>query len=117
MIARTPPVRFCPVCREQIRHRWVWWDRAANEPVSLCSQRCTGIWTMAYPSQKQFLDKVALEAIEKSLPAVGAAVAEIGMEKPLEAYTRDEILRVICTAYAEVQFQREKILMDDEIPF
>lgn len=36
-----------------------------------------------------------IQAIQASLPDVGAVVAEIGMDKPVSAYSKDEILRVM----------------------
>ncbi len=55
--------------------------------------------------------------MEASLPDLGAVVAEIGMDKPLKEYQRDEILRVIFTAYRATKNHMQAIIAREEIPF
>lgn len=70
-----------------------------------------------YPQQQQQLDRVDIEAIEASLPDLGAVVAEIGMQKAVADYSKDEILRLICEAYRSVERHRMRIIGQEEIPF
>ena len=58
-------------------------------------------------------EKAAMEAV---LPLLGDYIASIGMNRPLSAYTRDEVLRlvdVVLTAY----FDSLRELTPDDIPF
>lgn len=58
-------------------------------------------------------EKAAMEAV---LPRLGEYVAAIGMDRPLSAYTRDEVLRlvdVVLTAY----FDSLRELTPDDVPF
>ena len=55
-------------------------------------------------------------AMEAVLPVLGEYVAALGMERPLSAYSRDEILRlvdVVLTAY----FDNLRELTPDDVPF
>lgn len=69
------------------------------------------------PDPIKELNRVELEAVEASLPDVGAVVAEIGMDRPLADYSRDEILRLIFTAVRAVKSRTMQIIADEEIPF
>jgi hypothetical protein len=58
-------------------------------------------------------EKAAMEAV---LPRLGEYVASIGMDRPLAAYSREEILRmvdVVLTAY----FDNLRELTPDDVPF
>ncbi len=58
-------------------------------------------------------EKAAMEAV---LPHLGEYVASIGMDKPLSAYSREEILQmvdVVLTAY----FDNLRELTPDDVPF
>lgn len=57
-----------------------------------------------------------LAAMEAVLPRLGDYVAAIGVERPLSAYTRDEVLQlvdVVLTTY----FDSLRELTPDDIPF
>ncbi len=58
-------------------------------------------------------EKAAMEAV---LPRLGEYVASIGMDKPLSAYSREEILQmvdVVLTAY----FDNLRELTPEDVPF
>ncbi len=58
-------------------------------------------------------EKAAMEAV---LPLLGEYVASVGMDKPLSAYSREEILQmvdVVLTAY----FDNLRELTPDDVPF
>jgi len=58
-------------------------------------------------------EKSAMEAV---LPHLGEYVASVGMDKPLSAYRREEILQmveVVLTAY----FDHLRELTPDDVPF
>lgn len=58
-------------------------------------------------------EQAAMEAV---LASLGDYVASVGMDKPLSAYTREEVLRlvdVVLTAY----FDSLRELTPDDIPF
>jgi hypothetical protein len=58
-------------------------------------------------------EKAAMESV---LPHLGEHVASVGMDKPLSAYSRDEILQmvdVVLTAY----FDNLRDLTPDDVPF
>ncbi len=75
------------------------------------------LWTMAWPDQEAYVTAVDFEAIEASLADVGAVVAEIGSDKPVGAYTKDEILRLMFSTVQAVQKHRMEIIGREEIPF
>ena len=72
---------------------------------------------MAWPEQQNFLDRVSIEAIEASLPDVGQCVAEIGMNRPVADYSKDEVLRLILHTVRSVEARRMEIIGREEIPF
>lgn len=58
-------------------------------------------------------EKAAMEAV---LPHLGEYVAAIGMDKPLSAYSRKEVLQlvdVVLTAY----FDNLREITSDDVPF
>jgi len=68
------------------------------------------------------IDTTSLEqqAFEAVLPLLAEAVAEIGKAKPLDHYTREEILRIVEICVSEYQAFMLKLLSeqpyDEEIP-
>jgi len=60
------------------------------------------------------------QAFEAALSALGQAVAEIGKEKPLDHYSREEILRIVEICVSHYQAFMLKHLSeqpyDEEIP-
>lgn len=72
---------------------------------------------MHQPERQQWLDQTEIEAIEASLPDVGAAVAELGPDRPPATWQRDEVLRLILTAVKAYERHRQEIIAREEIPF
>ena len=70
-----------------------------------------------HPQQPEQLNRVDIEAMEASLPEIGAVVAEIGMDKPFSAYSRDEVLRLICSTVRAVDAKRLEIIERETVPF
>lgn len=70
-----------------------------------------------HPQQQEQLTRVDIEAMEASLPDIGAVVAEIGMDKPFSEYSRDEALRLICSTVRVVDAKRLEIIERETIPF
>ena len=65
-----------------------------------CSMKCQGIFTQIFSKihkEKNMTDltKNEKEAIESALKPVGEYVAEIGMDRPLSSYSREEVLCLI----------------------
>lgn len=58
-----------------------------------------------------------VKAIEAALPAVGAVVAEIEAGRPLSAWSKDEILRLIFTAVRSFQQNMDEMGRRGEPPF
>ncbi len=107
----------CALCHGPLKMRWIYYDHRNQKPITLCSSRCMDLWTMAWPDQEKFSTKLDFEAIEASLADVGAVVAEIGMQKAVADYTKDEILRVIFTAVTSAQRHRRDLVGKIEVPF
>lgn len=70
-----------------------------------------------HPQQSEQLNRVDIEAMEASLPEIGAVVAEIGMTKPFSEYSRDEVLRLIYSTVRAVDAKRLEIIERETIPF
>jgi hypothetical protein len=68
------------------------------------------------------MDPMPLEqqAFEAALPALAEAVGEIGKNKPLDHYSREEILRIVDICVSHYQAFMLKLLSgqpyDEEIP-
>jgi hypothetical protein len=75
-----------------------------------CSRFCRDAWETDMRDLAQFEE----DAIPAALPAVGAYVASVGMEKPLKDYTKDEVIGLIRAAYVAV---RETAELNDDVPF
>lgn len=63
------------------------------------------------------LTKEEVAAIEGSLPEVGEVVAEIGAERPLGEWSREEILRLIFACVRSYQKQLGEITEKEGPPF
>jgi hypothetical protein len=117
---------ICAVCgREGRGYCWVSPKDGPRTPNGkrifkrFCSPACQDIYvsrseagggTVVDPTHNE---RAAMEAV---LPRLGDYVAAIGMERPLSAYTRDEVLQlvdVVLTAY----FDSLRELTPDDIPF
>ena len=77
-----------------------------------CGVKCQGIFSNNYKENNMIdITKMEKEAIESALKPVGEYVAEIGMNKPLADYSREEVLcliEVALTAYFEFMQDKEK---------
>ena len=61
-----------------------------------CSMNCQEIFSKIYKEKNMIdLTKNEKEAIESALKPVGEYVAEIGMDRPLSSYSREEVLCLI----------------------
>lgn len=107
-------MRICFVCkREAHGFGFIPPPLRASHPANrkmmkyFCSMRCQGIYSNA--KEKNFkennmidLTKNEKEAIESALKPLGEYVTEIGMDRPVSSYSREEVLcliEVAVTAY------------------
>ena len=85
-----------------------------------CSRRCQEIFSKKYKENNMIdLTKNEKEAIESALKPLGEYVAEIGMDRPLSNYTREEVLCLIevsVTAYFDFMQSREAETKMSEVP-
>jgi len=81
-----------------------------------CGRRCLERWE-AIMAKLTKLDTVEELAVGKTLPALGAYVASVGMEKALQDYSKEEALGLaraaVCSFLAEVAALRD---LNDEVP-
>lgn len=111
-------MRICAVCkREAHGFGFIPPPLHASDPRNyskrkyFCSMRCQGIFSNIF-KEKNMIDitKTEKEAIESALKPVGEYVAEIGMNRPLVDYSREEVLcliEVALTAYFEFMQGKE----------
>ena len=96
-------MRICSVCkREAGGFGFIPPPLRASHPANskrrkyFCSLKCQGIYSNAYKENNMIdLTKNEKEAIESALKPVGEYVAEIGMDRPLSSYSREEVLCLI----------------------
>ena len=96
-------MRICSVCkREASGFGFIAPPLRASHPANskmmkcFCSMKCQGIYSNAYKKNNMIdLTKNEKEAIESALKPVGEYVAEIGMDRPLSSYSREEVLCLI----------------------
>lgn len=72
---------------------------------------------MQHPQARARVAQEEIRAIEASLPAVGEVVAEIGADKPVSAYSKDEALRLIFACVRAYQAQMCTITEAEGPPF
>ena len=117
---------ICALCgREGRGFCWVTPRHSLQAPESkrrfkrFCSMRCQAIHARRVAAGGGVVidpthnETAAMEAV---LPSLGEYVASLGMERPLTAYSREEILRlvdVVLTAY----FDNLRDLTPDDVPF
>lgn len=117
---------ICAVCgREGRGYCWISPKDSPRTPEGkrlfkrFCSRACQDIYVKRSEAGRHLViepthnEQAAMEAV---LPQLGDYVASVGMDKPLSAYTRDEVLRlvdVVLTAY----FDSLRELTPDDIPF
>ena len=76
-----------------------------------CSYKCQKLFGNLFLANNMIdITKLERDAIESALKPVGELVAEIGMEKPLANYSREEVLcliEVAVTAFQEFMQSKE----------
>lgn len=83
--------------------------------IMFCSARCRNAWEAGMQMIPTPTEEAAIKA---SLGAVGAYVGQIGMDKPLQDYSKDEALGLVRAAVCEFRKQLTMIEdLNDEIPF
>ncbi len=103
-------MRICSVCkREASGFGFIPPPLHAGDPRNrkmlkhFCSMRCQGIFSKIYKENNMIdLTKNEKEAIESALKPLGEYVTEIGMDRPVSSYSREEVLcliEVAVTAY------------------
>jgi endogenous inhibitor of DNA gyrase (YacG/DUF329 family) len=85
-----------------------------------CSMNCQKIFSNHFKENKMIdLTKNEKEAIESALKPVGEYVAEIGMDRPLSSYSREEVLcliEVALGAYFDFMQGKETETEMSEVP-
>ena len=93
--------------------------RNRKQRKHFCSRLCQEIFYQYFKSNNMIdLTKAEKDSIESALKPVGEYVAEIGMDRPLSNYSREEVLcliEVAVTAYQDSMRQKEEDsnLMED----
>jgi len=111
-------MKICSVCkREAGGFGFIPPPLRLNHPANLkmikhfCSMKCQGIFSNIYKKNKMIdLTKTEKEAIESALKPVGEYVAEIGMDRSLSSYSREEVLcliEVALSAYFDFMQKKE----------
>ncbi len=112
-------MRICSVCkREASGFGFIPPPLRASHPANrkmmryFCSMNCQGIYSNAYTKNNMIdLTKNEKEAIESALKPLGEYVTEIGMDRPVSSYSREEVLcliEVAVTAYFDFMQGKEK---------
>jgi hypothetical protein len=120
-------MRICSVCkREAGGFGFIPPPLRASHPANrkmmkyFCSMKCQGIYSNAYKENNMIdLTKNEKEAIESALKPVGEYVAEIGMDRPLSSYSREEVLcliEVALGAYFDFMQGKESETEMSEVP-
>ncbi len=119
-------MKICAICkREAHGFGFIEPPLRAGDPRNykkrkyFCSMNCQGIFTKLFKENKMIdLTKNEKEAIEFALKPLGEYVAEIGMNRPLANYSREEVLcliEVAVTAYQE-SMQRKEADFEGDLP-
>jgi endogenous inhibitor of DNA gyrase (YacG/DUF329 family) len=121
-------MKICAVCkRESHGFGFIPPPLRASNPNNrkmmkhFCSMRCQGIFSNHFKENKMIdLTKNEKEAIESALKPLGEYAAEIGMDRPLSSYSREEVLcliEVAVTAYFEfMQGKEAETEMSEVLP-
>lgn len=121
-------MKICAVCkRESHGFGFIPPPLRASNPNNrkmmkhFCSMRCQGIFSNHFKENKMIdLTKNEKEAIESALKPLGEYAAEIGMDRPLSSYSREEVLcliEVAVTAYFEfMQGKESETEMSEVLP-
>ena len=112
-------MRVCEICyREAQGFGFIPPPLRAGDPRNrkqrkhFCSRNCQEIFYQYFKSNNMIdLTKAEKDSIESALKPVGEYVAEIGMDRPLSNYSREEVLcliEVAVTAYQDSMRQKEE---------
>ena len=86
--------------------------RNRKQRKHFCSRNCQEIFYQYFKSNNMIdLTKAEKDSIESALKPVGEYVAEIGMNRPVADYSREEVLcliEVAVTAYQDSMRQKEE---------
>ena len=111
-------MKICSICKREARgFGFIPPPLCASDPRNrkmmkrFCSRRCQEIFSKIHKENNMIdLTKNEKEAIESALKPVGEYVAEIGMDRPLSSYSREEVLcliEVAVTAYFDFMQGKE----------
>ena len=102
----------CAVCYRQAKgYGWFNARRSRSDPMrycddwKFCSRRCQNAFSnLMNKTDGQMIDPTEMEinAMNACLPNLGELVVELGIERPLATYSKDEILsliEVVVTSY------------------
>jgi hypothetical protein len=102
-------VTWCAICLRKERGfgfspHLIGYDTRPNR--KFCSLRCLNFYAALFRKGNGMVDMTDFEraAIQSCLAPLGECVAEIGMDKPLSAYSKEQVLtliEVIVTAYQD----------------
>ena len=112
-------MRVCEVCyREAHGFGFIPPPLRAGDPRNrkqrkhFCSRNCQEIFYQYFKSNNMIdLTKAEKDSIESALKPLGEYVAEIGMNRPVADYSREEVLcliEVAVTAYQDSMRQKEE---------
>ena len=102
-------MKWCAICyREQRGFGFMpALIKQPNKPAQrFCSMRCLDLYARLFKEGNGMIDMTDFEraSIQSCLKPLGECVAEIGMDKPLSAYSKEQVLtliEVIVTAYQD----------------
>ena len=121
-------MKICAICkRESHGFGFIQPPLRASNPNNrkmmryFCSMNCQKIFSNHFKENKMIdLTKNEKEAIESALKPLGEYAAEIGMDRPLSTYSREEVLcliEVAVTAYFEfMQGKESETEMSEVLP-
>lgn len=118
-------MRICPICKRKAGgFAFIATPLRASDSKNyklckfFCSRGCQEIYSNHFKENKMIdLTKAEKNSIESALKPLGEYVAEIGMDRPISDYSREEILcliEVAVTAYQESMKSLETF--DNEVP-
>jgi len=87
------------------------YSRNSRHRKYFCSRNCQEIFSKLFKKNEMIdITKMEKEAIESTLKPLGKFIAEIGMDRPVSSYTREEALclaEIVVTAYQEFMQSKE----------
>ena len=114
-------MKICAVCkRESHGFGFIQPPLRASNPNNrkmmkyFCSMNCQEIFSKIYKEKNMIdLTKNEKEAIESALKPVGEYVAEIGMDRPLSSYSREEVSNFKFNQFRSLVFARKDKFISD----